>query len=197
MEDLRLGELLVRVKTGDSPAFTELASLFSPLLSALVEDIAAPKTSYDREEAMQEARLALYRAAGSFQIEQAEVSFGLYAKICVGNALRTGRRRRYTRVSRENESLLSLDELMETNSRFASELYRDEDDVARNLIGIQEAESLYQTIKSELSSFEFQVFRLYVDGFSVRDMSEKLDKSPKSVENAVWRSVSKLRYLLR
>ena len=65
------------------------------------------------------------------------------------------------------------------------------------LIAAEEAESLYQQIRSELSDFEWRVFCLYVDGFSVRDMAEQLGRTPKSVENAVWRSLGKLRYLLR
>ncbi len=197
MDKLQTNDLLLRVRAGDSPAFTELCSAFLPLLSSLVEEISAPKTSFDREESMQEARLALHRAAGSYATEQDGVSFGLYAKVCVGNALRSAKRRKTTKSSREREKLLSLDELMETRALHPLELYREEDDVSRRLIGVEEAESLFERIRSELSAFEMQAFLLYADGFSLRDMAEKLGKTPKSVENAVWRSLTKLRYLLR
>ncbi len=197
MQKLQMKDLVLRVKGGDSPAFTELCDSFLPLLSSLVEEISSPVTSFDREEAMQEARLALHRAAGSYDTEQDAVSFGLYAKICIANALRSGKRRRATRAGRDRENMLSLDELLAGSSHVAAELYRDEDDVSRNLIGLQEAEVLSGKIRSELSDFEWRVFCLYVDGFSIRDMAETLHKTPKSVENAVWRSVSKLRYLLR
>ncbi len=197
MDKLQTKSLLLRVRAGDSPAFTELCDAFWPLLSALVEEILSPKTSFDREEAMQEARLALLRAAGSYVTEQQDVSFGLYAKVCVGNALRSAKRRCATKSGREREHLLSLDELIETRALSPAELYREEDDVARALIGVEEAESLYERIRSELSEFEHEVFLLYADGFSLRDMAEKLGKTPKSVENAVWRSLTKLRYLLR
>ena len=79
--------LLTSLRGGDDDAFKELDAMFEPLQKACVQKIAGSVQDASKEEMMQEARYALYRAALSFSREQSKVTFGLYAKICIHRAL--------------------------------------------------------------------------------------------------------------
>lgn len=190
-------QLLHRVKAGDSAAFTELCEAFHPLLTSVVEKTCHSGVSMEKDELMQEARLALYRAADAYDIRQDRVSFGLYAKICMENAMRSLLRRRSSVTGRQETRLLSWDELVETGGLAGSDLVQEPDDISRELCGLQEAEFLNQKIRRALSDFEWRVFRLYADGASAKEISDVIGRPLKSVENAIQRSITKLRYLLR
>ena len=48
-------------------------------------------------------------------------------------------------------------------------------------------------IKEHLSDYEYTVFRLYIEGYKVKEIAQKLKKTEKSVEGAILRMRIKLR----
>lgn len=188
MDDLAVNALLSRVKNGDESAFSLLCDRFQPLLSSLVLGIADTCEDYSRDELLQEARLALYHAVGSYKTEQDEVTFGLYAKICVRNALvsRSRRRRAVT--------VYSLDELFERGDLGDPEVG---DGPEHRLIGIEEAARLRDRVRAILSDLEYAVFLCYVDGLDTAEIAAVLARPQKSVQNALHRLFTKLRLSLR
>ncbi len=187
MEETQINALLLRVKEGEDEAFSTLSDHFRPLLAAAVSGISSKMLSAD--ELLQEARLALYHAALSYRTGQDEVTFGLYAKICVRNALISACRRRNAHVD-----ICSLEEISEGDVFRQGETAAD---LSLHLIGLEEAERLNDKIRKTLSAWEMQVFTQYVDGLSPREIAAKLAKPQKSVENAVQRAITKLKLLLR
>lgn len=188
MDDFAVSELLFRVKSGDEQAFSLLCDRFRPLLTSLVFGVANACEGYSRDELLQEARLALYHAARSYKTEQDEVAFGLYAKICVKNALVSHSRRRRT------VTVCSLDELFEQGDIGDPEAG---DGPEHRLIGIEEAAKLRERIRAILSDFEYAVFLCYVDGLDTAEIAAVLARPQKSVQNALYRLFTKLRLSLR
>ncbi len=188
MEELAVNELLLRVKSGDEPAFSLLCDRFQPLLSSLVSAIADSCVGFSRDELLQEARLALYHAVKSYRTEQDEVTFGLYAKICVRNALVSRSRRRLA------VAVCSLDELREQGDFGDSEVDANPE---CQLIGKEEVEELRSRVRSILSEFEYSVFLCYVDGLDTEEIAAVLARPLKSVRNASHRLFTKIRLLLR
>ena len=108
-EKAELNTLLEQIRSGrDASAFEKLCQQYSNLLDAAVRQFAPSmginhdeRTSdflgVGREELRQDAAVALYKAACSYVPEEAgkggNVSFGLYAKICIRNAMITQVRR--------------------------------------------------------------------------------------------------------
>ena len=78
-------ELLIRCRARDDAAFSELVELYSPMINKTVSSyFDAP---YDISEAYSEACVALHRAANSYDLGQTEVTFGLYAHVCIRNRM--------------------------------------------------------------------------------------------------------------
>ena len=183
-----ISSVLERIRSGDDPAFEELISQYEPLLYTSVRRIVMkqPALSAEEGEMLQEARCALYRASLSFSLAQAKVTFGLYAEICIRNALTSKFLRRVERP------LHSLDSLKEKGEEPVSPL----EDALETLIQNESVTLLHAFIRRALSPLEYEVFCLHEEGHSISEMASKLSRTTKSVENALSRAVKKLRQLL-
>ena len=174
------------IRTGDQNAFARLLDRYEPLVRAEVSRYACGLDAFDVEDFRQVALLALYRAALNFDLAQSEVEFGLYAKICITNALASQLRlvRRHTfEVSVPDEWLGEGD--------------HGEGDPARRVMEEEAADALHARIRTLLSPLENRVWNLYTAGLSAKEIGRMLGKEPHSVENAVYRIRRKLRLALR
>ncbi|MBQ4324979.1 MAG: helix-turn-helix transcriptional regulator [Clostridia bacterium] len=56
---------------------------------------------------------------------------------------------------------------------------------------------LHQKIRGTLSRYELDVFYLWLENYSTKEIAQKLGKGEKSVANAISRSLGKLRVALQ
>ncbi len=183
IENKALAVVLDRIKQEDSAAFDELFKAYEPLLRSLVTAYSAGCP--DTDELYRAALLALYRAARSYRVEQAGVTFGLYAKICMENALNTQCNVYQARM--EKEFPVSPENLEEQGST---------DDPAVAVMREETLESLRSRIRQVLSPYENRIWNLHMVGYRNREIAAALGCSPRSVENAVYRIRAKLRAAL-
>ena len=109
-----LDVLLARIRDGqDAGAFDRLCEKYSRLLDAMVRQFAPSMGIQDdgtsdllgigAEELRQDAAMVLYKAACTYVPDEdgkgGDVSFGLYAKICIRNAM-ISQVRRYNRMKK-------------------------------------------------------------------------------------------------
>lgn len=180
MEELKdIRELLLRLRTGDVSDFSRLVEQYSPMMRRCVRNFfSAPS---DREEAYSEACVTLYAAALSYDLSQEEVTFGLYARICVLRrmaALFAKQRRVLSEIAPEVDV-----ERVSIPSGIENSLVRDET-VAH----------LLAKVKAFASEYEFEVFvSICVNGRSAAETAKQLGKSAKSVENAKDRLLRRIR----
>jgi RNA polymerase sporulation-specific sigma factor len=142
-------------------------------------EITELKEHYD--EIGQEALMALYNAAVSYS-DGKNVTFGLYAKICIHNRIVSyvrkvmAQKRRAEKISsasvgnqKKSESPEELLEILERNGEFK------------------------RFLDGELSSYEKKVFSLYLQKKSYSEIAEELGKTEKSVDNALTRVKNKIK----
>lgn len=176
-----LSALITRVREGDQQAFAELLEAYTPLVQATVAYHAGELGDFDREDLRQAALLALYRAALSFDLSQSEVKFGLYAKICMTNAIST-----QLRAIRRRSSEISVPDGWQGERTATS-------DPAERIMAEEAFQSLRMRIRALLSPFENHVWNLFTAGLGVKEIAERLEKEPRSIENAIYRIRQKLR----
>lgn len=179
-----ISALLSLVRAGKTSAFARLIDTYRPLLYARIA--AFRYEGQEIDDAYSEACLALYRAALRYQ-GWAGVTFGLYAKICIDNALKTGYRKNRVGNSASDGQV----DLVSFEEADAAGLVADFSDPVLE----EEAMSvLLSQIMRELSSYEKTVFTLYyINGIAVSEIAKQLGKGEKSVKNAISRLVIKLR----
>ena len=174
---------ILRVRAEEQLAFDELLAEYAPLISAEVSRHGAGLGKQDLEDLRQVALLALYRAALAFDLEQSEVEFGLYAKICISNALVS-----QLRVFRRRMTEISTEAVAWSEG--------EGEDPAAALIEQEAFTALYARIRALLSPYENRVWSLYIAGRSSGEIAKMLQKDAHSVENAVYRIRQKLRAAL-
>ena len=171
--------LIAAAKKNEPGAFDELAERFRPLMVDLVYRYAMNYPDFDRDDAYQEACIALYDALHAYDDGRSGVTFGLYAKICITNRLisicRRLRSRPVETLSDGAESMQDPEEEAMARMRFAE---------------------LTDMISAALTPLEASVFRLYVQGKSYADIAQTLGVGQKSVDNAVRRMKAKIKGLL-
>lgn len=181
-----LYKLLDLVSTGDSQAFIALVDKYAPMLKKTLdlyktEDMSAQ----DVEDLSQEELIAFYRAAISFDKEQDGVEFGLYAKICVTNSMISYKRATLKRAMEICDGGEVLNDIL------------DPDGEVSRLVEIRESErELGRQIEKTLSPYENTVWSYYVNGYSAREIANKLCVGEKSIDNAIFRIRKKLKILL-
>jgi len=172
--------IIMRAKSGSNAAFSELVEMYSPLITSMVEYFAGEARQYniDAEDLRQEAIIALYGAVKAYNVDQREVTFGLFAKICIRNRL------------------LSI--VRNCRGRAETETSESETDLAasspeQHLIDRENYERLIKLIDESLTDYEKSVFKLFILDKSYREIAAALGRDVKSVDNAICRIKRKLK----
>lgn len=178
--------LISESRNGDENAFAELFAKYKPLIESSVVSVASDEQySIYADDLSQEAAVVFYNSVMTYDIEQQEVEFGLYAKICISNAL-ISQLRRLKRRSAEHLSDTSGENL------FAN----DSEDPSVRILEQESLRSLYSVIRGNLSKFEYDIWQMYVSGRTAKQIGTLIGKDERSVNNAVYRIRKKLRALL-
>ena len=183
-EDVR--ELITAVRNGDENAFSSLLLQYRPLIDASVARFSSDESfSLYCDDLRQEASVVFYNSILAYDLEQNEVEFGLFAKICIHNALvsvlRSLKRRNEEPIAQIPESLLTVQDFEDPSSR---------------MLERERLKALYAVIRNNLSDFEYEVWQLYMSGRSAKEIADRLDTDQKSVSNAIYRIRKKLRSIL-
>jgi len=172
--DINDAALTDEVKAGSEEAFRILAERHENIIDynlARVRIPAGVSKWSDKEDLYQECRIVLYKAAKRFDSLKS-VKFATYATACVKNYLAS-----FFRKYGGEEAYASLDDIPESElSSFDVYDFSDFD----NMFEI-------------LTSFERQVFLMYIEQKSYKHIAEILNKSVKSIDNAVCRIKNKLK----
>ena len=177
-------DTLYLAKEGDQSAFATLLAQYTPLIEHQLVSARARRSDIlpeDEKDLRQEAYLAFYRALMSFDVSQGEVSFGLYAKICIENGLISALRK--MRPSAE-----SLD-----TERMAELPAGNEGDPTRRLRELEDYEALCRRISLVLSPYENTIWQRYVAGRTAGEIATELGRDHRSIHNAIYRIRHKLR----
>ncbi len=180
--------LILSVRDGDQEAFSILLDQYRPLIESLVARFSdEEKSQLHREDLRQEATVVFYHSILTYDIEQYEVGFGLYAKICISNAL-------LSKLRLQKRQVLELSgELF-----FEGELgVEGAEDPSVRVLEEERIRALDATIRHCLSGFEYRIWQLYVSGRTAKEIAHLVSKDEKSVTNAIYRMRKKLRARLQ
>lgn len=198
--------ILDGVKKDDNQSFAKLVEMYSSLTENAVHRFspsfgigeASSENSdniYDLDDLRQCAAVALYKAAKTYDIEEKgqSVSFGLYAKICINNALIT-ELRKYNRRIRKND-VKNLYSGRASHDHGKSSIVNN--DPLLKIVSDYTASEQLGVIRVNLSDYELKVFEEYTAGKSIKEIAESFGKTEKSVSNALYRMKVKIRGLLK
>lgn len=154
----------------------------------------------DNDDLIQEGMIGLIKAVRNFDSEAGQ-SFSNFAELCVSrqiySAIASSKRKKhiplnsyvslYDEGNHEDEKALPLIDTIEPEIENNPEtLY----------FGKESSESFIEELKENLSDLENRVLYLHMLGTNYRDIANLLDKSPKTIDNALQRIRTKAGKLL-
>ncbi len=174
-------ELVVLART-DKAAQEELFNKYTPLVKSVAARFFLCGGEW--QDLAQEGFVGLYSAVNSF--ETGGASFSTYAYTCVRNAVADAVKKS---LGNKNSALNNFVPIVEIGGEISP--YSPEDEIIRR----ESRAEFLQKISKNLSSLEFKTIVMRLDGMGAGEIAAALDKSVKSVNNAMARAKCKLEKL--
>ena len=193
-ENLTDEELVELSVTGDKGATEYILDKYKNFVKAVVRMYFL--VGADRDDVVQEGMIGLFKAIRDFD-ETKQTSFKSFAEMCVKRqvltAIKNATRQKhmplnsYISLSKpsyddENSDETLLDTLTGLDSIDPEELF----------IGKENIEILGVKIEENLSKLEKEVLAMYIRGVSYQEIARIMNRSPKSIDNAIQRVKKKL-----
>ena len=145
----------------------------------------------DQDDLIQEGMIGLFKAIQDYR-EDKEASFRTFAQLCVERqlyrAIQSSNRRKHQPLN----GYISMDgEEWEAETKKMFQQSPESLFIAR-----ENAQQVEDAISKELSEMENQVLVLYLRGNNYLEIAEQLDKTPKTIDNAIQRIRRKVKMVL-
>ncbi len=176
IEDIDIKKLIIMCREHNEEAFSELVRRYTPMMRKV--SLSFEGSGFELDELMAEACVALHHAEERFDLSQDEVTFGLYAQICVHH--------RIVDLLRSRKNSYNI---LDISAEDISDNGKTESDIVnRETVAI-----LMKSARALLSDYEYRVLMLHIQGYKTSQIAEKLNRTAKSVDNAKSRLFRRLR----
>jgi len=192
-ETLDDNRLVVLAQSGDGLAMETVLMRYKKMVKRKASRLFIAGGDY--EDVIQEGMIGLFKAVRNFN-ETKGVAFSSFAVYCVlaqiTDAVRTASRNKHTALNL-SISLQGLVTQEEEDPFNLLDVYIDlsKADPEQLVISKEEFESLNVFIQDELTSNERDALLLFIAGFTYAQIAAKLNRSIKSVDNAIQRAREK------
>lgn len=134
-----------------------------------------------KEDAIQEANLAIYSAVKAYDSQKS--TFSTFVNLCIKRSVISFLRSQSRKKTIPSELVSSIEDIDIADGNSPEKIFFDRNDY----------KALTDNIKLELSPLEYKVLQLYISGFRYSIIADKLGLSEKSVNNAMLRIRKKLK----
>jgi RNA polymerase sporulation-specific sigma factor len=153
----------------------------------------------DKDDLVQEGMVGLFKAIRDFDTSS-QVVFSAFADLCISRqlytAIRSSNRKKNiplnSYVSLDDENWNMNDRLHTMNSNITCNLSSEAQNPENIYVEKEYVNHILKRAKELFSPLEHQIFDLYLSGATYSEISDELNKSPKSIENAMQRIRKKI-----
>ncbi len=184
LSDERLAELS---QSGDKNATEQLLKRYKNVVLSVARRFFL--SGGETEDLVQEGMCGLYSAIGGYSEGKCKSGFSSYAARCIRNRIIDAVK---ATTGAKHSALNNFLPIVEVGEELYSSPLNPEDELIRR----ENRREFLRKISKNLSSFEFQVTVMYMDGLTMAEMSSSTGKSVKSIDNALQRAKRKLLKLL-
>ena len=188
-EDIDVDDNMVfKAKVGDEKSINHIIRKYRNFVRAKAKPFFL--VGADKEDILQEGMIGLFKAIRDYD-EEKTVSFRAFAELCVTRqiitAVKTATRQKHIPLN----SYISLNKPVneEEPDRTLMDTMKNANinDPEQLTINKEEMQLIIEKTKEMLSDFEIKVLSLYLKGYSYQEISTKLGKHSKSIDNALQR----------
>lgn len=189
-------ELIYLAQEQNEDAREYLYNQYQPIIDIILakNKYKIKKLNIDPKEIYNIALLALDDAINYYNADL-KASFSTYATVIVRNRVNN-----YLREYRSNKNNY-LNNTFSLEDEYIDFILIDffinyQKDPLTNLKKRENYQELLNKIKNNLSSFEYEVYILYIDGLNYQQIAKILSKNPKQIDNALQRIKNKLKVFI-
>ena len=175
--------ILKKATSGDSDAINTILNQNKNLVVSIARKYYL--LGGDKEDLIQEGMIGLFKAISTFSTEKSD-NFIPYAITLIEREIISAIRHANT----NNNQVLTDALFVENEDEIHSNLSPESD-----YLNSESTQELMEEIYKNLSSFESSVVKYYLKGYTYIDIAKILNKSSKSIDNALHRIKDKLKYL--
>ena len=189
-------ELICRLRDGEEAIMDYILNKYKNLVRKYARNMYI--LGAEEQDLIQEGMIGLFRAIKDYDSGR-DASFFTFADLCISrkmyNAIEASKREKHTPLNNYVSLYASNDdENRDGKTIFMDLLSAGEISNPENLlIDKENVEQIENLVEQELSSFEKQVFDLYITGMKYAQIAKVLGKDEKSTDNALQRIKSKLK----
>ncbi|NLM12086.1 MAG: RNA polymerase sporulation sigma factor SigH [Clostridiaceae bacterium] len=186
-------EIVLLGRRGDKNATEFLINKYKSLVKAKA------KTYFligaDREDVVQEGMIGLYKATRDYQRDKS-MAFKTFAELCITRQMITAVKNATRQKHIPLNTYISLNRKVYDDDSDKTFLDMISDEIVQDpeqlLITKEEVSGIENKMGEILSSFEWEVLSLYLNGKSYTEIAKELNKPVKSVDNALQRVKKKV-----
>ena len=201
MNSAETDEVLIKeAREGNELSREEIFARYKPLAKKISRRYFL--SGADEDDIFQEGMMGLFKGFMSYNLSS-KTSFKSFATLCINRQIQTA----VKSANRLKNRVLS--EAISLNSQGGFEISQSEDDDENvfyivpstspspddTLISEETVHDMLKKIAEVLSDYEKKILGYYLDGYSYKQMAAKLNKTSKSVENALTRIKIKLNFI--
>ncbi len=188
-------QLIGKLRGGDSHIIDYIMEKYKNLVRK--EETSLYLVGGDKEDLIQEGMIGLFKAVQDYDTQQ-ETSFYSFAKLCITrqmySAIEASKRKKHSPLN----SYISLYESSEEQGSLMETMAAGQESNPEELLVSREyAQLLEMKLEESLSDLENRVLYLHLLGTDYRTIARLLDKSPKTIDNALQRIKGKTEKILR
>lgn len=189
-------ELILRLRDGEEAIMDYILNKYKNLVRKYAKNMYI--LGAEEQDLIQEGMIGLFRAIKDYDSGR-DASFFTFADLCISrkmyNAIEASKREKHTPLNNYISLYASNEgDNVDGKTMFMDLLAAGEISNPENLlIDKENVERIEKIVEQELSSFEKQVFDLYMTGMKYGQIAKVLGKDEKSTDNALQRIKNKLK----
>lgn len=193
-DDINDNELLFLVSESNEEARSILVKKYTGIVYKIAHKYTslAESIGIEEKDLIQEGLIGLTKAIDTYDTNK-EVLFYTYVTVCIETSIKTALRSGNRKKNKSLNDSISLEKLYEEDINIDEAL---KDEQYNPSLKIQEEESMDEILtKSQklLTSFEYEVLKLKIYGYSNQEVADITKKNKKAIENTLFRIKSKLK----
>lgn len=188
-------ELIENLRKGDSKIMDYIMDKYKGMVRKKAK--AMYLLGGENDDLIQEGMIGLFKAVQDYDLKGGS-SFYTFSDLCVSRqmytAIEASQRKKhiplnsYVSIYSEDGNIEQIERLCDTK-----EMHGNPEEL---LLGREYQEGFEEALKKELSELENRVLYLHMRGEEYRTIAELLDKSPKTIDNALQRIKNKAKNIL-
>ncbi len=193
----QINEVILKAKAGDFESMEYILKVFKPKVTAICREYFLLGADFD--DLSQEGMIGLYKAVVGYNADKNE-NFARFATMCIHHQVQNAVKRASSKknhplndyVSISVEGRFSADDdgpkiMLEASDKGAEQLTIDK----------EHAKNLHQKLKQVLTTEQYGILLMYLNGYTYVQMAHKYNVTTKKVDNDIQSIKRKLRALLK